>query len=269
MLEVLGYIFAVCVGLILGLLGAGGAILTVPILVYLFGVNPVTATGYSLFIVGSTTLIGSFSYFKKGLVNLKTSLVFAIPSLISMFITRTFIIPSVPDTLININGFDLTKDLAVMIIFAVFMLGSSYSMIKGGVKEEHTNEVVHPKDLILIAVYGLGIGFVTGIVGAGGGFLIVPALVLLAKIPVKSAIGTSLLIITINSLAGFTGDLVGNYDIEWGFLLLFLAFAIAGILIGSYLSHHISAKRLKSLFGWFVLVMGAYILLREIIATLK
>ena len=269
MLEVVGYICAIAVGLILGLLGAGGAILTVPILVYIFGVNPVTATGYSLFIVGSTTFIGSLSYFKKGLVNLKTSIVFAVPSLISMFITRKSIIPSVPDTLLSINGFDLTKDLAVMIIFAVFMLGSSYSMIRGGVKEEHTREVVHTKDLILIAFYGFGIGFVTGIVGAGGGFLIVPALVLLAKIPVKSAIGTSLLIITINSLSGFAGDLLGHYDVEWGFLLTFLAFAIGGILIGSYLSHKISAARLKTSFGWFVLAMGSYILIREIIATLN
>ena len=262
---ILGYLAAICVGLILGMLGAGGAILSVPILVYLFGVNPVSATGYSLFIVGSTTLIGSLSYIRKGLVNFKTSLVFAVPSLISMFVTRKYIIPAVPDDLFTLGGLTMTKDLGVMILFAVFMVGSSYSMIRGGVKEEHDKEKVHLKDLVLIGVYGFAIGFVTGLVGAGGGFLIVPALVLFAKMPVKSAIGTSLLIITINSLSGFAGDLLGNYDIDWTLLLTFLAFAIAGILTGSYLTKFISAKRLKMSFGWFVLVMGVYILGRELL----
>ena len=235
-MVVLGYIGAIVVGLILGLLGAGGAILTVPILVYLFDVNPVAATGYSLFIVGCTTLIGSLSYIKKGLVNFKTSLVFAIPSLVSMFLTRLYVLPSVPYDLIDFGSFILTKDMAVMILFALFMLGSSYSMIRGGIKEDHSNEEVHFKELVLIGIYGFFIGFITGLVGAGGGFLIVPALVLLAKIPVKSAIGTSLMIITINSLAGFSGDLIGQYDIDWTLLLMFLSFAIVGILTGSYLS---------------------------------
>lgn len=264
-MVVLGYIGAIVVGLILGLLGAGGAILTVPILVYLFDVNPVAATGYSLFIVGCTTFIGSLSYIRKGLVNFKTSLVFAIPSLVSMFLTRLYVLPSVPYDLIDFGSFILTKDMAVMILFALFMLGSSYSMIRGGIKEDHSNEKVHTKDLVMIGVYGFFIGFVTGLVGAGGGFLIVPALVLLAKIPVKSAIGTSLMIITINSLAGFSGDLLSSHDIDWALLLLFLCFAIVGILTGSYLSKFVSAGRLKMSFGWFVLVMGTYILIRELI----
>src|SRR5690606_15665688 len=214
-MAVLGYIGAIAVGLILGLLGAGGAILTVPILVYLFDVNPVAATGYSLFIVGSTTFIGSLSYIRKGLVNLKTSMVFAIPSLVSMFITRLYIIPSVPETLGDIDGLVITKDLAVMVLFALFMLGSSYSMIRGGVKEEHSNEKATTRDLLFIGIYGFLIGFVTGLVGAGGGFLIVPALVLFAKMPIKSAIGTSLIIITINSLAGFAGEFLSAQNIEW------------------------------------------------------
>lgn len=264
-MVVLGYIGAIAVGLILGLLGAGGAILTVPILVYLFDVNPVAATGYSLFIVGSTTFIGSLSYIRKGLVNLKTSFVFAIPSLVSMFITRLYIIPSVPESLGNVAGLYMTKDLAVMILFAVFMLGSSYSMIRGGVKEEHYKEKVHTRDLVLIGINGFAIGFVTGLVGAGGGFLIVPALVLLAKIPIKEAVGTSLIIITINSLAGFAGELISDPDIEWSLLLSFLLFACVGILTGSYLAKFVSAKRLKMAFGWFVLLMGAYILIRELI----
>src|SRR5690606_17260072 len=139
----------------------------------------------------------------------------------------------------------ITKDLAVMVLFALFMLGSSYSMIRGGVKEEHTNEKATTRDLLFIGIYGFVIGFVTGLVGAGGGFLIVPALVLFAKMPIKSAIGTSLIIITINSLAGFAGELLSAQNIEWYLLLTFLFFAGIGILTGSYLSKFVSAGKLK------------------------
>lgn len=263
MLEIFGYAAAVLVGLVMGLIGAGGAILTVPIMVYLMKINPVTATVYSLFIVGSTALTGSLSYIKKGLVDFKTSLIFAVPSLISIFITRKFILPAIPEILIHKEDFIFSKDHAVLIFFAIIMLFSSFSMIFGGVKEKDLLVRMKTKEYVILFVYGIFVGVITGLVGAGGGFLIVPALVLLAKIPVKSAIGTSLLIIAANSLTGFAGDLTGDYIIDWRLLLIFLSLAIGGILLGSYLTKFISGKNLKKTFGWFVLTMGIYIIVRE------
>lgn len=265
MLEVLGYASAILVGLVLGMIGAGGAILTVPIMVYLMRINPVTATVYSLFIVGSTALIGSLSYIRNGLINFKTSLAFAVPSLISIFITRKYILPSIPDILTQNESFLFTKDNAVLIFFAVIMLLSSFSMIFGGVKEKDSNIPIKSKEYVILFFYGIFVGIITGMVGAGGGFLIVPALVFFAKIPIKSAIGTSLLIVAANSLSGFAGDLTGNYMINWQLLLIFLSFAIIGILTGSYLTKFISGKNLKKTFGWFVLFMGIYIIVRELI----
>lgn len=268
MYEALGYAAAVAVGLVLGLIGAGGAILTVPIMIYLMGINPVTATVYSLFIVGCTTFIGSLSYIKKGLVNFKTSLAFAVPSLISIFITRKYILPSIPEVIFEAESYTFTKDHGVLFFFAVIMLLSSFSMIFGNVKEKNLDIPMSRGDYIILIYYGVFVGFITGLVGAGGGFLIVPALVLIAKIPVKAAIGTSLLIISANSLTGFIGDLTGDYLIDWRLLLIFLGFAIIGILAGSYLTKFISGKNLKKSFGWFVLAMGVYIIIKEII-TLK
>lgn len=266
MTELLGYLAAIAVGLVLGVIGAGGAILTVPIMVYLMGVSPVMATVYSLFIVGTTTLIGSVTYIKNGLVNFRASLAFAIPSLISIFITRKFILPAIPNTLFQAGMVNITKDHFVLFFFAIIMLMSSFSMIFGNVKEKNIDKPMKRSDYIMLIYYGLFVGLVTGLVGAGGGFLIVPALVLLAKIPIKSAIGTSLLIIAVNSLTGFIGDLTENYFIDWKMLLIFLGFAVAGILAGSYLTKFISGKNLKKSFGWFVLVMGIYIIVREVIS---
>lgn len=266
MAEFFGYAAAVAVGLTLGLIGAGGAILTVPIMVYLMKVNPVTATVYSLFIVGCTALIGSVSYLRNGLVNFRASLAFAIPSLLSIFITRKFILTSIPDIIIQNESLVFTKDHAVLFFFAVIMLLSSFSMIFGNVKEKNPDQPMQNKNYIILITYGLLVGLLTGLVGAGGGFLIVPALVLLAKIPVKSAIGTSLFIISMNSLSGFAGDLTGDYVIDWKLLILFLAFAVLGILTGSYLAKFISGKNLKKSFGVFILVMGIYIIIKEILS---
>ena len=263
-MEIAGYIAAIFVGLVLGLIGAGGAILTVPIMVYLMGIDPVLSTVYSLFIVGTTTLIGSFTYVKNGLVNFKTSLAFAIPSLISIFITRKFILPSIPDILYTGESFVISKNLFVLFFFAIIMLLSSVSMIFGSVKERETGSEMSGKELVTLVFYGLFVGIITGLVGAGGGFLIVPALVFFARIPVKAAVGTSLLIIAVNSLTGFVGDLMGDYIIDWNLLFIFLGFAVAGIFAGSYLTKYISGGNIKKSFGWFVLIMGIYIIVREL-----
>ncbi|MGG7035331.1 MAG: sulfite exporter TauE/SafE family protein [Flavobacterium sp.] len=261
-METIGYFASIFIGISLGLIGGGGSILTVPVLVYLFQTDVVVATTFSLFIVGTTSSIGSISYFKKGLVNLKTAMVFGIPSIAAVFITRTYLVPAIPHEIFSIGNYTVTKDILLMLIFAILMILASYSMIK----KNNTAEEKIPQDKTfnypLIFIQGSLIGILTGFIGAGGGFLIIPALVNLLKIPMKKAIGTSLVIIAINSLTGFLFS-ISKSVIDWQFLLTISAIAITGILIGSYISTKIDGKKLKPAFGWFVLIMGVYILIKE------
>lgn len=261
-MEIIGYSASILIGISLGLIGGGGSILTVPVLVYLFAVDTVLATTYSLFVVGSTSLVGSFSYFKKGLVDTKTVLFFGIPSIIAVFLTRHYLLPAIPEHITNIGSFELSRSILLMIFFAVLMVFASYSMIKKEVDQNATTQ--NPSSKMSVVVQGLLVGMVTGLIGAGGGFLIIPALVNLLKLPMKTAIGTSLVIIAVNSLMGF-GFSLGHYPIKWPFLLTVTLIAIVGIFIGTYLSTKIEGKKLKPAFGWFVLVMGIYILIKETI----
>lgn len=261
-LTFFGYLGALLIGLVLGLIGGGGSILTVPVLVYLLGVNPVLATAYSLFVVGSASLVGAIRNMQKGLVDFRTALVFAIPAFISVYISRKYLIPAIPEQITQIGDFVLSKNVAVMIFFAVIMLLASISMIRN--KRKETDEEQEIKyNYPLIIVEGLLVGLVTGIVGAGGGFLIIPALVLLARLPMKKAVATSLLIIAIKSLIGFMGD-VQNLEIDWSFLAVFTSLSIVGIFVGIWLNQFIDGKKLKKGFGWFVLVMGIYIIIKEL-----
>jgi uncharacterized membrane protein YfcA len=328
-----GFIAAVVIGFTLGLIGGGGSILTVPVLVYLLHIDPVLATAYSLFVVGISSSVGAFSYMKKGLLNYKTAIIFAVPSFIAVFLTRKFlvpaipeqlfsigkldittevlfililiismlgvslislnklfrgnkkhirafllvtpaaimvflvrqfVIPGIPENLILIGDFTLTKGVGIMLFFALIMFFSAFSMIKGR-KEKTSDEKVTGimYNYPMIVLEGAVIGSITGLVGAGGGFLIIPALVLLAGLPMKMAIGTSLLIIAVKSLAGFLGDL-SNQSIDWIFLLSFTGIAIIGIFIGTFTSKFIDSNKLKKAFGWFVLVMSIYIVLKEL-----
>ena len=263
-MEILGYIGAILMGLSLGLIGGGGSILTVPILVYLFSVDAVLATAYSLFIVGLTSLIGSFSHMRMGNIHWRTAIVFGIPSILAVYATRAFLVPALPDPLFTVGDLTVSKSLGMLVLFALLMVAAAYSMIRkpkakaNGIGNE---EVAFNYPLILIE--GAVVGTITGLVGAGGGFLIIPALVLLAKLPMKQAVGTSLIIIAAKSLIGFTGDLNGDLLIDWNFLLLFSTIAVVGIIAGSLLSKRIPNEKLKPAFGWFVLVMGIYIIARE------
>jgi uncharacterized membrane protein YfcA len=261
-MEIFGYFASVLIGVTLGLIGGGGSILTVPVLVYLFAVDPVLATAYSLFIVGATSLVGTYSFFKKGLVNVKTAIVFGLPAIVAVFATRAFIVPAIPDEVFSIGDFVVTKANLLMLLFAVLMIVASYSMIKK--KKTPEDEAPHEQkfNYPLILVEGLVVGVLTGLVGAGGGFLIIPALVILSKLPMKEAVGTSLLIIAAKSLIGFFGE-SSETVIDWQFMLIITVFAIVGIFLGFALSKKIDGKKLKPAFGWFVLVMGVYILLKE------
>lgn len=270
-MVVLGYLASVVMGLSLGLIGGGGSILTVPILVYLFKVPPVTATGYSLFIVGLTALFGSYSYIRSKRVDFQTAALFGVPSFFGVFLARAYIVPAIPTDIAPIGDFMFTKDLLVMIVFAVLMILASFSMIKtpkenqGGEAPKSKAPMQAWKSYGLIILEGLVVGGITGFVGAGGGFLIIPALVLLRGLNMRLAVGTSLLIIAVKSLFGFMGDLKNAVQIDWSLLLTIAAIAVAGIFVGSALSSRVDEKLLKKAFGYFVLIMGSFILIQQFI----
>jgi uncharacterized membrane protein YfcA len=259
--DLAGYFGALLIGIVLGLIGGGGSILTVPVFVYLFSINPVTATAYSLFVVGVTALVGAIRNMYKGLVDFKTAIVFSIPAFIAVYITRKFIVPAIPLKLVAIGEFVLTKNIAIMVFFAIIMLIASVSMIRTQKMDAKVQTQV-AFNYPLIIVEGLVVGLLTGLVGAGGGFLIIPALVLFAKLPMKKAVATSLLIIAIKSLIGFIGD-VETMHIDWQFLALFSGVSILGIFVGVWLTNFVNGSRLKKGFGWFVLLMAIYILIKE------
>lgn len=261
-IEIVGFGASILIGVSLGLIGGGGSILTLPVLVYLLHIDPVLSTAYSLFVVGSTSLVGSASFMIKKLVNYRAAVVFAIPSFTTVYLTRKYLVPMIPDPLFSVGTFDMTKNMGIMIFFALIMLAASYSMIRKATVEETNGEEEVKFNYPMIAIEGGLVGILTGIVGAGGGFLIIPALVLFARLPMKMAVGTSLLIIAAKSLIGFLGDL-SNLTIDWNFLLVFTSLSVVGIFLGSYLSRFISGDKLKTAFGWFVLIMGTYIILKE------
>jgi uncharacterized protein len=261
-MEIIGYLASVLIGISLGLIGGGGSILTVPVLVYLFGIAPVPATAYSLFVVGSTSLVGTFPKYKQGFVNIKTALIFGAPAIVAVYATRAFLVPLIPEEVFTIFGFVVTKSALMMILFAVLMVFSSISMIREKKQNgQGNNEQRFNYPMILLE--GTVVGVLTGLVGAGGGFLIIPALVLFSKLSMKQAVGTSLLIIAAKSLIGFLGD-ISHYQIDWKFLLIVTSLAMGGILAGNWLSHKLPGEKLKRGFGWFVLVMGVYIIVKEL-----
>ena len=262
-LEVLGYFGALLIGIILGITGGGGSILTVPTLVYILNYNPIIATAYSLFIVGTTSGIGTIQNFKKGLVVPKKAFQFAVPSLIGVYLTRKFIVPNIPDVVFYFGSLKLSKDTFLMILFAVVMLIAAYSMLKNNKKNELIERTSKSITVVIIQLFFVGV--LIGLIGAGGGFLIIPALLNFAQLPMKKAIGTSLLIIAINSLIGFIGD-VQNTIIDWAFLLIFTTISVAGIFIGLYIQKFINEKILKKLFGVFVLIMAIFILYKELLS---
>jgi len=264
-MELIGFFLAALVGISLGLIGGGGSILTLPILVYIMGIQPIIATSYSLFIVGCTSLVGATINYKSGNVQVKTALVFGIASISTVFLTRKFIIPHIPNVLFTINHVAIRQSVVTMSLFAVLMLLAAIAMIRNPINKD-VNECVYTYStppIFTLILNGILIGFATGFFGAGGGFLLIPSLVLLFKMPMKQAVGTSLLIIALNSLIGFLGDW-GHYHLNWQLLFTITAIAVGGIFVGSFISTKINSLLLKKTFGWFVLFMSIYILTKEI-----
>ena len=259
-MEYLGYFASIIIGLSLGLVGGGGSILTIPILVYLFKIDPELATSYSLFIVGITAASGCVSHYRMGNLQIKSALYFAIPSIFSILIIREVIFPQIAETLFSIASYKISKSFLIMIVFSILMMAASISMIK------KNNVVVTTgnTNFTQLGIIGFLVGIVTGFLGAGGGFLIIPALLFFARLPMKQAIGTSLFIIFINSSIGFGGDLYIGTPIDYGFLLIISGIAFIGMLIGTQLSKQIDGAKLKPIFGWFVLIMGIYIITKEL-----
>lgn len=263
-MEVTAYIATAFIGISLGLIGGGGSILTMPVLVYLFGVSPLLATSYSLFVVGSTSLVGGLNSYRKGDVNLKAALVFGSASVVTVFLMRKYITPEIPAELFHVADYQVSSSFATMVVFGLLMLAASFSMIKSKPADGFQEECSDCIPFFKLMSYGTSIGVITGLLGAGGGFLLIPALVLVLKLPMKKAVGTSLMIIALNSLVGFIADL-NHFVLDLGFLFTITAIAIAGLFIGNRLSARIPAAKLKKGFGWFVLFMGIYVIFREVV----
>ncbi len=261
-MEIAGYLAALLIGVSLGLIGGGGSILTIPVLVYLFGIAPTTATGYSLFIVGCSSLAGAYKNYRRGNINARAALYFGITSILTVLLIRKLLLPLIPEELAHVAGITITKSLVTMLLFAVIMIIAAQSMIhKQPVLDESLqNQPIHlPKALIR----GVLVGTLTGLLGAGGGFIIIPVLIFSFHLSMKDAIGTSLLIIAMNSLFGFAGDLL-HTSFDWWLLVPITAIAVTGTFIGRRLGQDLPGEKLKKWFGWFILLMGIYIIIHEL-----
>jgi uncharacterized membrane protein YfcA len=266
-MELFGYFSAVLIGISLGLIGGGGSALAIPVLVYLFHLSPQSAIPDSFFIVGLSSFAGAMSYLYSRMISYKSALIFGFPSILSVYYTHRYVLPAIPDQLGLSGNLVVSKDMFVLIIFATLMIAASLSMITSKRREKKEKKAEEEKSYpyLQMMLSGICIGFLAGLVGAGGGFLIIPALILLAKLPMKTAIGTSLLIIAINSGIGFVSHLQGNSHTDWAFLSLFGSLSVTGIFLGKHISKFISGDALKPAFGWFVLAIGAFIISQQII----
>ncbi len=261
-MEILGYCLSLLIGLLLGLVGSGGSILAVPVLVYVVHIQATEATGCSLFVVGVSALIGSLQGVREKLIDLSIAIYFGLPSVLSVFVMRRFVMPNLPNILFQIGGFTIHKNLFIMLVFALLMLLAASKMIRKPSSPTAIKNGLFNRNTLILR--GFAVGILTGFVGVGGGFLIIPTLVFSARLQMKNAVATSLIIIACNALIGFAGS-IGKLHINWSFLLLFTSFAVIGILFGQFLSKKMSNEKLKPAFGWFVLAMGIYILVKEIL----
>jgi uncharacterized protein len=241
----LGLALAALIGLTLGLLGGGGSILTVPVLVYVLGVAAKPAIAMSLPVVGVTSLAGAALHWRRGNVRVPTALAFGLLAMAGAFAGA------------RLSA--LLSGAAQLALLAVVMLAAAGAMLRGPRHPRGDAERAGPPRPALLLPVALGVGVLTGLVGIGGGFLVVPALVLLARVPMRQAVGTSLLVIAMNAASGFAGHL-GAVDLDWGFVARFTAAAVAGALVGSALAERVPQGALKRAFAVFLLAVGGFVL---------
>ena len=259
--ELLGYFGALIIGLVVGLFGGGGSILAVPIFVYLFHLNPILATSYSLFVVGFSAAAGTIINIKKKLIDYRIAIIFSFPALFSVFVVRRYLISSLPEVILDTGSIYITTKMALMLLFSIVILLSSFSMLKKN--KAVIAQKLNNTNYSLLLITGSVVGVLTGLVGAGGGFIIVPALVFFAGLKIKQAVATSLVIITCNALFGFLSDIT-QVNIDWFFLTSLTLISVLGIVLGSYLSNFINDMSLKKNFARFILLIALMIICNEL-----
>ncbi len=257
-----GFALACAAGFSLGLVGGGGALLTVPILVYGFHHSMALGTGYSLFVVGITSFIAAVLAYRRGKVDLLAALSFALPSLLGVFLSRSLVLHRLPETLGAIGDYRFSRDGVLMGAFGLVMVGTAFLTLRTAGNDLSSRAAGLSRPMFL--ALGLVVGALTGLFGAGGGFLIVPALVLGARLEMEQAVGTSLAIVALNAGFGFLGDLSRMEAWNWPFLLLFTAFSMGGVFLGQFLNGRLSGPALKQAFAWFTFTLGLFIFLREL-----
>ena len=267
MIWLIGHGLAICIGISLGLLGGGGSVLALPILVYVMGIEPKPAIAMTLMIVGTVSLLGTIPHWRRGTINVKTALIFGSATMIGAFFgARMATLPFIT------GAMQMTLFATMMLLAAGFMIRQtsvpSPSAPSSSTSSSKTTDLsLYPKPVckycwLWLMTEGLGVGILTGLVGVGGGFAIVPALVLLGKTPMKEAIATSLLIIALNAASGLLGYL-GHVTIDWHLTVSFTFAAGVGTVLGGYLAQFIPAKHLQKGFGYFLLAVAAFVLVQN------
>jgi len=262
LLELAGYLMVFIIGVVMGIIGAGGSILTSSVLIYIFSINPVLSASYTLLNVGIISLVGVVQYFRKNQVDVRTGFLFALPALLVVFLMRRIIMPSIPSCICQFGTFELTRKLLVMIVFAAVMILVSWSMIRQPLPKE--NIVQNQRSALALILPGGLAGIITGFTGAGGGFVIVPALIFFTGLDIKKAVGTSLFIIAINTATGFISDYSSGVQYDWSFLFKLISVTVAGMLFSSLLTTRISNNKLRRVFGITILVIGCWIVIKEL-----
>lgn len=258
-MEVVGFIALIFLGLVLGTVGMGGSMLAIPILVYVFSLNIVTASGYALFITWATSLAGFALKLRENMTDVRAALLFGIPSLAASFIARRWLVTAIPAVL-HIGDWFVAKEDLMLVVLSVVMIVSSGLMILGN--KQDTGAANRRRVMLLPA--GIFTGTLAGFVGAGGGFMILPSLLVFGRLPLPVAVGTTLVIISFNSLLGFFGDAV-TYPIHWPFLLMVTGFCLAGLLIGYALRRGLSRYLNRSLIGCITATIGVAIILIQLL----
>lgn len=260
-MEVVGYLLAFIVGLVMGLIGAGGSILSSGLMIYIFGLNPMISASYTLLNVGIISLVGSIQYYRKDLVQIRTGLLFAAPAIVTVLYMRAYVVPSIPHIIFESGSMAFSKDLFVKLVFAILMIIIAWNMItKKTVETQKANNL----NAWMVTLIGIIVGLLTGIVGVGGGFMIVPALLFFTGLNVKTAVGTSLFIITLNTGVGFFGDFAAGVVYNWAFLIKFISLTVLGMLISGLVVHKVQTEKIKKLFAIVMLFLGTWIIFKEL-----